>query len=325
MSKRPQLRKRASSSSSSSCDDDSAKGPTRGPRQGRGVQPKRATLSFGNEDEADSDERPFAVKKSKASRIIKKKMRQAPNAASVVDSVALSERSDASVGGNYSAESLAALRGMQRFSTAPPPAAQELEGPEIVLAGDEAQRAEDDLAVEEDSNGDRALRDKINKLKEERNGDGKKKVKFTNAIPRADDRDFNAVDDQDSATWEEELLKRAGSATRPIGSTLPFQKESRPLKNAEEITFKDFLLSLHGGIEKLNLSLSANCTKLSAVNDECSEAAKEDVAMKSKVELMNEMQGWMEVRYLHTRHLHCFDRLNARGHYRRISGFTAQT
>lgn len=310
MSKRPQLRKRASSTSSSDSGADDAPPPAAKRRPAAGAsRHASAALSFAADDEIGSEDE-FMVKKSKASRIIKKKMRQAPapSSASGVETMGPVIRdvpSAAMVGGDYSAESLAALRSAQRFSSAAPAAALSSEGAmeAAALAGDDAALAEAALGGDAgETAADLALRQRLDRFKDERSTGDKKRVKFVNAIPRSDDRDFQDLDGPDAAHWEEELLKRAGRVNKPDASgavvTQHVINSSIVSAKSEEITLKHSLSSLLGGIYKLEENVEANKHKLSKIQNDHQEAIKEYHELKHKVESMGETQEWMEVRVI---------------------------
>lgn len=298
MSKRC-MRKRAAASTSSS-DDENPPAPAKN-KLTSNAPTKSVMLSFGDQDSGESDN-DFVVKKSKASRTFKKKIRQAPNASSVEgtghSAMTQVAPSVAGAGGQYSAENLAALRSEQRFSTAVVPAVPVLD--DVELAGDEAMWAEDNLILESnnvESTITDDCRDKLDKIKDSRSIEDKKKVKFASAIPKNDQRDFNALNDAESTTWEEQLLKRVGHIGKPSADASKFSKESETKFSSkfEEITFEDSLSSLQGGIDKLENTCESNRTKLANLNNTYAASLKEQEDLKSAVESMQIVQEWMEV------------------------------
>lgn len=307
MSKR-QIRKRAASSSSS--DDEDRPARPLAPVSQRKALPavKSNSLSFGDEEQ-EGGEDDFITKKSKESRTIKKRMRQAPVVPAVVAVAAAvlptdAAPSTAAVGGDYSAESLAQLRSAQKFSTVLLPSSADMDAEELQeqLSGDAAAQAENDLdgASSDGHHVDPVLQDKLRRLKAERLAEEtKKKVKFSNALPKVDEREFNALDDPESARWEEELLKRAGRVGRIVAEDTPISQKRVEVASSrvEGITFKDSMSTLLGGIEKLEQSCEKNDNKLLNLNSNYGEALQEQKDLKSKVESMNEVQVWMEVCY----------------------------
>ena len=300
MSKR-QIRKRVASSSSD--DEDRPPRPAAAAAKRKVVQAVQSnSLSFGDEEQEGVEDE-FVTKKSKESRTIKKRMRQAPSVPSVAadtPGVAAADAtpSTAAVGGDYSAESLAQLRNAQKFSTAALHVSTDTEDIQVELSGDAAVQAEGELGgVASDVLQDPVLQDKLGRLRAERLVEEKKKVKFSNALPKGDERDFNALDDPDAARWEEELLKRAGRSGRNVAEVSPASIKLAEVISAkvEEFTFKDSMSTLLGGIEKLEQSCENNNNKLLNLNVNYGEAIREHNDLKSKVESMSEVQSWMEV------------------------------
>ena len=315
MSKR-QIRKRNLSSSS---DEDTSKvrKASVGRAKASGSTIKTAALSFGEGSGDDGSGDEISLKRTKASRTIKKKMRQAPNISAITGGIEQSLNSSAvtiSTGGNYSAESLAALRQSQHFSTAPSASelhespfvssevGAEFAGDDTVLAGDEAVTAADECGENVDRKDISVstlgvdIQDRIDTINEQQH-EKNKKIRFANAIPKADNKEFRELDDPESAQWEEQLLKRAARVGKiqPSAQGVMRKIEQNRTAGHEEIGFDDTLKSLRDGIAKLQESCENNELRISNLKDSVAEVEIEKNSLKPKVEAMNENKEWIEV------------------------------
>eukprot|EP01041_Mallomonas_annulata_P007965 gene7965-16301_t len=201
-------------------DDDLDQSESKDLSKAKGVPSKKsATLSFGDENDEEDEE--FKVKKSKASKQFKKRMQQPADVMSVVAAQQVLSFAAASTTGDYSAESLAALRQQQSFSL-PKDSSSTVE--DLELAGDEAEslealtaklsgkKSDDHFESEEGELESMRLLRKLQAKRAEDENDENKRINMSvkKVLPEFMPLEVGEEGDGE-VSWERELLKRSGT------------------------------------------------------------------------------------------------------------------
>ena len=255
----------------------------------KAVSAPKAVLSF--EDGDDDNDLEFKVKKSKASKNLKKRLNQPPDIHSISSQPTVSYIDNTT--GAYSSEALASLRGQQAYFV--PSSEFKNDGEAMELAGDEAESM--DALTDQVSNktkksvsfmseeSEMAINKMIRKLEADtkaQQGDedgGRVNMSVKKALPEFVPLDVD--NEEGDVSWERELLRRSGARPlafpgNPLAPAAPLASldqtsvppSQSPAQTGTSPAISDVLTSLRRATSTLSESCEASSRRLQALQTE---------------------------------------------------------